>query len=1553
MQAGWRTRSQERHVSENVVPQEASADGAGGHSDARPADGAGGDSDARRAVDTAGGGSNSSSGKDASPSPPARAPAALAPSPPSPPPQPQPAIIRFVVTPRFLARVGAAAWTGLEDADAYSQQAEEEGDPHALLLARLLPALLPAKASPRRRRAEQQEQQQRRQQQQQAPASSFPTAGDEEQGKDGGVLPCSLAAPPPPPPAPVILLRLDPASADAVPDRSPLAYARGLFRLALFYWSLVSDACLLGALFAIPDAAGPAPLPLLALACALAVLPHALTALLLVARQGWLGAAWQAALFILSLNPLRGLAARARPRGAAGALLLASAAVAYALVAVSGALFVAYCLACYLLTALLFSLLALDLATLVVEATPQKACFKYSDLVYGEAYKTTRLAVHVLLQSLPSLLTVVAYLAYAGGPLPGTPAVPRAWWERLWGCQVGDEAAGFGGGGHGAGGGSSSGRYVDDAADAAFGRRHGGHACSAPPVPTFPLAAAVGVPAAVVAQAGVAHLLNAVDKLCMLRASADAAGCAPGWRGLWLEHGRSVLGVRAASYVARPVVEDNVERMPRERPDPPPMVALAEAQAAAEEEWDGAAEEQRHVQQRQQQQQAEEQEEQAAGEQGDDADGDHAEDDDDDETGGLLGGERPQAGSGGDSTAANDVENPQTAWGVTAPQRRLGASRRRASERARLNRRLRRLPGPSALLLSAGDEADNAERRAAERAAANDDIASVVPDWLAPADGARLCAGQLGSLASAGFARYAGPGVRDLALDLTRHTRPGRVVTMAAVAFPRLSCVRLARARVAGAPDASAFAAALLALPSLSALQMHACELDAHGVDAFAAVLRRAPGLVAVELCGSTLPSRGPAGVAAGVSLAHGVRGARRLRDLSLAGTRLHAEALEAVAWAIADSAGAGAANDHVGGGGGGGQQQQQQQRQQRQQQQQTRGLVVANLSYCGEGAAAMDGGCGALAALLRSPLQLLAVGLDELGERGGQALVRAVLDAPSSSMSPPPSPSPSLVRPSIAFRWSLGVAPVEGLVAHEDDGNGGGEGGGGDAIRVVVVGNRESVSYGDAWSALVADAASERRKFASQPPPPPPPPTVLALVLTQDEAATWRLRLPRLFVPTHGGMESLDLSGLGIGDAGAAAAAREMLADAANGPPVRRFVLADNAIGADGARALAGAIEGIGGGGGGGGGETALDNEEEQEGGQDRDGRRDSWPWRGWWRRRQQRQEQQRQQRGRASPSSAVGEPLLPGTTTTTAAEPEKDSGDVEAPPPAARPLAPDPPLARLEVLDLSCNDFDDDVALALASAIAGLGRGAGGGGGGANSGGGGVRCPPLRVVLAGNKLPFAPETLRALAAAARSNRRRVRLQLDEAPEITVARLEACDPEGAQRARAFFARQAERRAARRRRRAERSSGIVGAAAAEATAAAAAAVVVPSAGALSSPRADADAPAAMTTIRQSAAMTTIAPSSDGSDSGGQCRICFDASLRDGGGVALRFCGHFLCVSCYRRVWEVATTSRPSGDHAAGPLCPFCRSKLEGYYYLATDDEDDEDEGEDESGGLSA
>lgn len=51
-----------------------------------------------------------------------------------------------------------------------------------------------------------------------------------------------------------------------------------------------------------------------------------------------------------------------------------------------------------------------------------------------------------------------------------------------------------------------------------------------------------------------------------------------------------------------------------------------------------------------------------------------------------------------------------------------------------------------------------------------------------------------------------------------------------------------------------------------------------------------------------------------------------------------------------------------------------------------------------------------------------------------------------------------------------------------------------------------------------------------------------------------------------------------------------------------------------------------------------------------------------------------------------------------------------------------------------------------------------------------------------------------------------------------------------------------------------------------------------------------------------------------------CGVCFDNTNH----VAIKYCGHRLCVDCYRKVWELS---------GMASTCPFCRAKLEGYLYL--------------------
>jgi hypothetical protein len=78
---------------------------------------------------------------------------------------------------------------------------------------------------------------------------------------------------------------------------------------------------------------------------------------------------------------------------------------------------VAYCVVCYLVTALLFSLLILDLAALVITVAPSKAIFKYTDLVYtGEQQQQPG--------SSACLLTCVASLPFCLGACQHTECPP-------------------------------------------------------------------------------------------------------------------------------------------------------------------------------------------------------------------------------------------------------------------------------------------------------------------------------------------------------------------------------------------------------------------------------------------------------------------------------------------------------------------------------------------------------------------------------------------------------------------------------------------------------------------------------------------------------------------------------------------------------------------------------------------------------------------------------------------------------------------------------------------------------------------------------------------------------------------------------------------------------------------------------------------------------------------------------------------------------------------------------------------------------------------------
>ncbi|KIZ07860.1 hypothetical protein MNEG_0076, partial [Monoraphidium neglectum] len=274
---------------------------------------------------------------------------------------------------------------------------------------------------------------------------------------------------------------MDNASGPAqAPGRSQVAlYLLDLMRLLIFYWALAADVLLLKELFVHDHTAAAG------VATAAASAHHVLMSLLLIVRQGWLAAAGQACGFILTLNPFESL--RPIPDGLLGLVIISVGFVAYVLIAASGLIFVAYCVVCYLVTALLFSLLILDLAALVLTVAPAKSIFKYTDLVYTENFKFSRLALQAALQSGPQLL-LIGWLVYRGlDPLGGP--------------------------------------YVD-------------------------------VDVVILAQALVAHLVNVWDKALMFRGAARAAGSGAA------RHALLTLGLKGSCRVARPVLEENLNRAP-------------------------------------------------------------------------------------------------------------------------------------------------------------------------------------------------------------------------------------------------------------------------------------------------------------------------------------------------------------------------------------------------------------------------------------------------------------------------------------------------------------------------------------------------------------------------------------------------------------------------------------------------------------------------------------------------------------------------------------------------------------------------------------------------------------------------------------------------------------------------------------------------------------------------------------------------------------------------------------------------------------------------------
>uniref|UniRef100_A0A383V493 RING-type domain-containing protein n=1 Tax=Tetradesmus obliquus TaxID=3088 RepID=A0A383V493_TETOB len=201
------------------------------------------------------------------------------------------------------------------------------------------------------------------------------------------------------------------AAARATSQSGPGVYCLDLLRLLIFYWAIVADALLMKELYSQQH------LVFAGVATGFTVGPHVFMSLLLIIRQGWLQAASQACGFILTLNPFESLTPI--PQGVLGLFVISIGFIAYVLIAASGLIFVAYCVVCYLVTALLFSLLILDLAALVITVAPSKAIFKYTDLVYTENFKFSRLVLQAWLQSAPELV-VIAVILYrnvgSGGP---------------------------------------------------------------------------------------------------------------------------------------------------------------------------------------------------------------------------------------------------------------------------------------------------------------------------------------------------------------------------------------------------------------------------------------------------------------------------------------------------------------------------------------------------------------------------------------------------------------------------------------------------------------------------------------------------------------------------------------------------------------------------------------------------------------------------------------------------------------------------------------------------------------------------------------------------------------------------------------------------------------------------------------------------------------------------------------------------------------------------------------------------------------------------------
>jgi len=170
---------------------------------------------------------------------------------------------------------------------------------------------------------------------------------------------------------------------------------------------------------------------------------------------------------------------------------------------------------------------------------------------------------------------------------------------------------------------------------------------------------------------------------------------------------------------------------------------------------------------------------------------------------------------------------------------------------------------------------------------------ALLPPALCPDDGAQLVPGQMMTLASAAFARYAAAGVavEALALEFCTARQLPRLLADAASAFPALRELRLERCEVGGGGLGLGLGAALRARARLSALRLSRCALDTHALRLIEELLASAAvPLAALELRRCRLPA------AAGARLAHAARGSPTLTSLSLAGSGIGRQSAAALA---------------------------------------------------------------------------------------------------------------------------------------------------------------------------------------------------------------------------------------------------------------------------------------------------------------------------------------------------------------------------------------------------------------------------------------------------------------------------------------------------------------------------------------------------------------------------------------------------------------------------------------------------------------------------------